>query len=97
MAIGSLEILQEYDFKIVHQKGKVTLNADAHSCLPYRQCGRHELVPLSIIDTTTPANCMTEMSQYQKEDNILQPVLELLLFNKTIEITKSKVLLQGVS
>ena len=51
-----------------------------HSRTCYGQCSHPEPVPLSIIGMTTDLspNSLTEMSQCQKEDYNLQPVLEEL-------------------
>ena len=40
-----LECLQEFDFEIIHCRGKKHTNADALSRLPYRQCGRESHGP----------------------------------------------------
>ena len=56
-----LECLQEYDFEIIHHRGRKHTNADALSCLPCRQCGRKDHFPAMIAATPImPGGCQQE-------------------------------------
>lgn len=46
-----LEKLHDFDFVVVHRKGKKHLNADALSRLPCEQCGQTDDNRLEIVHT----------------------------------------------
>ena len=71
-----IELLQEYDFDIVHRQGKVHCNADALSCRPCQQCGHEEQVIASVVGATilSPGK-MEEVEKLQREDPTLKPVI----------------------
>ena len=71
-----IELLQEYDFDIVHHQGKVHCNADALSRRPCQQCGREEQVIASVVGATilSPGK-MEEVEKLQREDPTLKPVI----------------------
>ena len=71
-----IESLQEYDFEIIHQRGKLHSNADALSRIPCQQCGRHEQVLAQVIGATVLApDRMDTVKQLQGEDTTLKPVI----------------------
>ena len=71
-----IELLQEYDFDIVHRQGKVHCNADSLSRRPCQQCGCEEQVIASVVGATilSPGK-MEEVEKLQREDPTLKPVI----------------------
>ena len=71
-----IELLQEYDFDIVHRQGKVHCNADALCRRPCQQCGREEQVIASVVGPTilSPGK-MEEVEKLQREDPTPKPVI----------------------
>ena len=71
-----IELLQEYDFDIVHCQGKVHCNADAFSHRLCQQCGREEQMIASVVGATilSPGK-MEEVEKLQREDPTLKPVI----------------------
>ena len=83
-----LEAIQEFDFEIVHRRGKLHSNADAISRIPYQQC-EHKSVdnhqceqnaadqPTSLMAATAVAAQPDDhIAQLQSEDPILGPLIE---------------------
>ena len=71
-----IESLQEYDFEIIHRRGKLHSNADALSRIPCQQCGCHEQVLAQVIGATVLApDRMDTVKQLQGEDTTLKPVI----------------------
>ena len=82
-----IESLQEYDFDIVHRRGKVHSNADALSRIPCQQCGRQEPAIAYVIGATTLSpGRMDTVPQLQRDDPTLKPVIAAKLqCSKSIE------------
>lgn len=71
-----LEVLQEFDFTIIHRRGRKHTNADALSRLPCRQCGRHnhdEIVPIAV--ASLGGDLDATLRQAQLDDPVVGPVL----------------------
>ena len=69
-----LERLQEFDFTIVHQRGKKHKNADSLFRLPCRQCG-HENHGQEVIVANTSLSETTNFPQKQLNDLTIGLVL----------------------
>ena len=69
-----LERLQEFDFTIVHRRGKKHTNADSLSRLPCRQCGR-ENHGQEVIVTNTSLSETINFPQEQLNKSTTGPVL----------------------
>jgi len=76
-----LQTLQEFDFQIVHRKGRLHNNADALSrvpCEPYSQdqvCNQVTYAPL-VATTLLTAQQDVQITQLQSEDPVLGPIIE---------------------
>ena len=72
-----LEKLQEFNFTIVHRRGRSHQNADALSRIPCSQCGREEdPQPLPVAVTNLQQHDLSGMRQLQKEDPDVGVVME---------------------
>ena len=69
-----LERLQEFDFTIIHRRGRKHTNADALSRLPCEQCGRETHETEAIVATTTLSQAK-DLRKLQLEDSEVGPVL----------------------
>ena len=74
-----LERLQEYDFDIVHRRGRQHQNADSLSRLPCKQC-RHEnhqiVEPEMVVHAVIPGQSLTDVRQGQLADTSISFVLQ---------------------
>jgi hypothetical protein len=80
-----LEILQEYDYEIIHRPGKQHGNADGLSRQQCQQCGREhndprpKRVPHEVrLMKIQPRWTAQEFALAQQEDSILKPVLQAM-------------------
>ena len=74
-----LERLQEYDFDIVHRRGRQHQNADSLSRLPCKQCGResHQTVePEMVVCAVIAGQSLTDVRQSQLADTSISFVLQ---------------------
>ena len=73
-----LERLQEYDFEVVHRRGRSHQNADALSRRPCTQCGRefHLAAVNTISIARTAGYSKEELLQSQLSDPIVGPILK---------------------
>ena len=80
-----LERLQEFDFEILHRKGKIHSNADALSRLPCNQCGRdnhNQPVSATSIAATMLQPQSQERSTILRDAQLADPTLGPLLRGK---------------
>ena len=76
-----LEKLQEFDFEVVHRRGRKHKNADALSCLPCSQCKRdsHNAEPKAVLAISfSPDQSVEELSQLLMDDPTIGPVLQAM-------------------
>ena len=75
-----LEMLQEFDFEIVHRKGRLHNNADALSRIPCKQCGRLEgsnIEDFVVVQATTLGEDKEEeLLKQQRDDPSLGPIIK---------------------
>ena len=90
-----LEKLQDFDFVVVHRKGKKHLNADTLSRLPCEQCGhtdddnRLEIVH-TIYDCYMFGKTAKELQDLQSEDPSIGPILQVKRFGAKPTLDESK-------
>ena len=69
---------QEFDFKVVHRRGRKHTNADALSRLPCKECKREshhpDAVTVSTIDFSQ-GQSKDELSKLQRDDPVIGPVI----------------------
>ena len=74
-----LERLQEFDFEIVHRRGKRHTNADAVSRLPCHQCGQDQHMNMADVAAATmqlsQEHPVEELRDAQLSDSALGPLL----------------------
>jgi len=71
-----LEKLQEYDFQIVHRRGRKHTNADSLSRLPCKQCGYQSSEQIPVLSVSLQVGRSSdELHKLQQEDHTIQPVL----------------------
>ena len=91
-----LQNLQEFDFEIVHRKGRLHNNADALSRVPCEQYSQDQVcdqvihAPL-VATTLLTAQQDVQITQLQSEDPVLGPIIEGLKLIQTFSITHWKV------
>ena len=80
-----LEKLQEFNFEVVHRRGRKHTNADALSRLPCSQCKRdsHNAEPKAVLAVSfSPDPSAEELSQLQRDDPTIGPVLQAMTTGK---------------
>ena len=72
-----LERLQEFDFQVIHRRGKKHTNADALSRLPCCQCGRetHGANEIAVVTLNSLAPPLQGLRELQLADSTVGPVL----------------------
>jgi hypothetical protein len=73
-----LEQLQEFDFEVVHRKGRSHCNADALSRLPCSDCGRHQVFEqanTTVAFTSLSPVEIDTMRKSQLQDSVVGPLL----------------------
>lgn len=74
-----LEKLQQFDFEIVHRRGRKHTNADALSRLPCVQCGREthkQEITVGAVEQSNLRGRTLEIRQISMEDTDLGPLLK---------------------
>ena len=71
-----LERLQEFDFEILHRRGRKHTNADALSRRPCRQCGRESHGEEPAVSAVTLATPDPGLRKSQLEDELIGPFLK---------------------
>ena len=71
-----LERLQEFDFEILHRRGRKHTNADALSHRPCRQCGRESHGEEPAVSAVTLATPDPGLRKSQLEDKLIGPFLK---------------------
>ena len=87
-----LERLQEYDFEVVHRRGRSHQNADALSRRPCTQCGRefHLAAVNTISIARTAGYSKEELLQSQLSDPVVGPILKAKERSQRLEANFTK-------